>query len=64
MPQLSSEDFTSPLLSNNVKGTKICKNVILPAVLHGCETCPLTLREEDRDVIWEDVAENNIETEK
>jgi hypothetical protein len=27
---------------------RICKTIILPAVLYGCETWSLTLREEDR----------------
>jgi hypothetical protein len=35
------------LLSKNIK-MKICKTVILPVVLYGCETWPLTLREEHR----------------
>jgi hypothetical protein len=35
------------LLSKNVK-LKTCRYVILPTVLHGCETWSLTLREEQR----------------
>jgi hypothetical protein len=35
------------LLSENVK-IRMYKTIILPVVLYGCETWPLTLREEDR----------------
>jgi hypothetical protein len=34
-------------MSRNVK-VKICKIIILPVVLYGCETWSLTLREEHR----------------
>jgi hypothetical protein len=37
--------LSSRLLSRNVK-VKIYKTIILPAVLYGCETWSLTLREE------------------
>ena len=37
----------SRLLSKNVK-IKICKTIILPVVLYGCQTWSLTLREERR----------------
>ena len=37
--------LSSRLLSKNVK-IKIYGNIILPVVLYGCETLPLTLREE------------------
>jgi hypothetical protein len=39
--------LSSCLLSRNVK-VKIYKTIILPAVLYGCETWSLTLREEHR----------------
>jgi hypothetical protein len=39
--------LSSPLLSRNVK-IKIYKTIILPAVLYGCETGSLTLRDEHR----------------
>jgi len=39
--------FSSSLLSKNVK-IKIHRTIILPVVLHGCETWSLTLREERR----------------
>jgi hypothetical protein len=42
-----SQSSVLPLLSGNVK-VKIYKTVILTAVLHGCETWSLTLREEHR----------------
>jgi hypothetical protein len=40
------------LLSRNVK-IKIYKTIILPVVLYGCETWPLTLREEHRLRVFE-----------
>jgi hypothetical protein len=42
----------SRLLSKNLK-IKIYRNVILPAVLYGCETWSLTLREERRLRVFE-----------
>ena len=39
--------LSSRLLSKNLK-IKIYRTIILPAVLYGCETCSLTLREECR----------------
>jgi hypothetical protein len=44
--KLSSE-LSSRLLSKNVK-IKIYESIILPVVLHGCETWSPTLREEHR----------------
>jgi hypothetical protein len=32
---------------------RICKTIILPVVLYGCETCSLTLREEHRLGVFE-----------
>jgi hypothetical protein len=32
----------------HVKWVKIYKTIIMPVVLYGCETCSLTLREENR----------------
>jgi hypothetical protein len=39
--------LSSHLLSKNIK-IRICKTLILPVVLCGCETWSLTLREEHR----------------
>ena len=39
--------LSSSLLFKNIK-IKICRTVILPVVLHGCETWSFTLREERR----------------
>jgi hypothetical protein len=39
--------LSSGLLSKNIK-IRIYKTIILPVVLHGCETWSLTLREEHR----------------
>jgi hypothetical protein len=44
--------LSSRLLSRNVK-VKIYKTIILPVVLHGCETWSLTLREENRLRVFE-----------
>jgi hypothetical protein len=44
--------LSSCLLSRNVK-VKICKTIILPVVLYGCETWSLTLREEHRQRVFE-----------
>jgi hypothetical protein len=43
---------SSRLLSRNVK-IKIYINMILPVILYGCETWPLTLREEHRLRVFE-----------
>jgi hypothetical protein len=40
------------LLSKNVK-IKVCRTIILPVVLYGCETWSLTLREERRLRVFE-----------
>jgi hypothetical protein len=44
--------LSSRLLSRNLK-VKIYKTIILPVVLHGCETWSLTLREEHRLSVFE-----------
>jgi hypothetical protein len=44
--------LSSCLLSRNIK-VKIYKTIILPAVLYGCETWSLTLREENRLRVFE-----------
>jgi hypothetical protein len=44
--------LTSRLLSRNVK-VKICKTIILPVVLYGCETWSLTLSQEHRLRVFE-----------
>jgi hypothetical protein len=44
--------LSSRLISKNIK-IKICKTVILPVVLYGCETWSLTLREEHRLRVFE-----------
>jgi hypothetical protein len=45
--------LSSRLLSKNVK-IRIYKSIILPAVLYGCETWTLTLRDEHRLGLFED----------
>jgi hypothetical protein len=47
-----SQNLHSHLLSRNVK-IKICKTIILPVVLFGCETWSLTLREKHRMRVFE-----------
>jgi hypothetical protein len=44
--------LSSHLLSRNLK-VKIYKTIILPAVLYGCETWSVTLREEHRLRVFE-----------
>jgi hypothetical protein len=44
--------LSSRLISKNLK-IKIYKTVILPVVLYGCETWSLTLREENRQRVFE-----------
>jgi hypothetical protein len=44
--------LSSHLLSRNIK-IRIYKTIIFPAVLYGCETCSLTLREEHRLRVFE-----------
>jgi hypothetical protein len=51
----SPKSFVFPSHIKNLK-IKIYKTVILPAVLYGCETWPLTLKEEQR--LW--VFENRV----
>jgi hypothetical protein len=53
--------LSSCLLARNVK-VKICKIIILPIILYGCETWYLTLREEYRLSVCEQGAEKNILT--
>ena len=45
--------LSSSLQSKNLK-IKIYRTIILPVVLYGCETWPLTLREEHRVRVFED----------
>jgi hypothetical protein len=47
------------LLSKNTK-IKICRSIILPVVLYGCETWSLTLREEHRLRVFENRALRKI----
>jgi len=44
--------LSSRLLSKNLK-IKICRNIILPVVLYGCETWSLTRREERKLRVFE-----------
>ena len=44
--------LSSRLLSKNLK-IKIYRTIILPVVLYGCESWPLTLREERRLRVFE-----------
>jgi hypothetical protein len=51
--------FSSRLISKNLK-IKIYKTVILPVVLYGCETWPLTSREEHRLRVFENIVLRKI----
>jgi hypothetical protein len=55
--------LSSRLLSKNVK-VRISKTIILPVVLYGCETWSLTVREEHKLRVFEQVAEENTCTKK
>jgi hypothetical protein len=44
--------LSSRLLSKNIK-IIICKTIIVPVVLYGCETCSLTLRKEHKLGVFE-----------
>ena len=51
--------FSSRLLSKNLK-IKIYRKVILPVVLYGCETWSLTLREERKLRVFENMVLRKI----
>ena len=51
--------LSSRLLSKNLK-IKIYRNIILPAVLYGCETWSLTLREERKLRVFENMVLRRI----
>ena len=51
--------LSSRLLSKNVK-IKICRTVVLPVVLYGCETWSLTLREERKLRVFENMVFRRI----
>jgi hypothetical protein len=51
--------LSSCLLSKNVK-LRIYKTIILPAILYGCDTWSLTLREEHRLRVFENRVLKNI----
>ena len=51
--------MSSRLLSKNLK-IKIYRNIILPVVLYGCETWSLTLREERKRRVFENMVSRRI----
>ena len=51
--------LSSRLLSKNLK-FKICRTIILPLVLYGCETRSLTLREERKLRVFENMVLRRI----
>ena len=51
--------MSSRLLSKNLK-IKICRTIILPVVLYGCETWSLTLREERKLRVFENMVLRRI----
>ena len=51
--------LSSSLLSKNLK-IKIYRNIILPVVLYGCETWSLTLREERKLRVFENMVLRRI----
>ena len=52
MLSFGAVSLSSCLLSKHIK-IKICRTIILPVVLYGCETWSLTLREECRLMVFE-----------
>ena len=59
MLSFGAETFSSRLLSKNLK-IKIYRNLILPVVLYGCETWTLTLREERKLRVFENMVLRRI----
>jgi hypothetical protein len=51
---IKSKTSSSCLLSKNIK-IGICKTIILPVVLYGCETWFLILKEEHRLRVFEEM---------
>ena len=51
--------LSSRLLSKNLK-IKIYRTIILPVVLYGCKTWPLTLREEKKLSVFENMVLRRI----
>ena len=51
--------LSSRLLSKNLK-IKIYRTIILPVVLYGCDTCSLTLREERKLRVFENMVLRRI----
>ena len=51
--------LSSRLLSKNLK-IKICRTIILPVVLYGCEAWSLTLREERKLRVFENMVLRRI----
>ena len=56
---VSKDNLIASLLSANIK-IKVCRTVILPVVLYGCETWSLTLSEESRLRVFENRALRGI----
>jgi hypothetical protein len=51
--------LSSNFISKNLK-TEICRTVILPVVLYGCQTWSLTLREERRLILFQNTVMRKI----
>jgi hypothetical protein len=56
----SVQKFLSSLLLSKNQNIIICKTIILPMVLYGCETCSLTLRKEHRLRMFENMVLRRI----
>ena len=60
MPSFGAESFlSSRLLSKNIK-IKIYRTIILPVALYGCETWSLTLQEESKLRVFENMVLRRI----
>ena len=53
MLSFGAEFFSSSLISKNLKNINICRTIIFPVVLYGCETWSLEFREEQRLTLLE-----------
>jgi len=58
-PKFIPSNVSCRLLSRNLK-FKIYRNVIFPVVLYGCETWSLTLREERKPRVFENMVLRRI----
>jgi hypothetical protein len=51
----SGQNLLSSRLLSRIINIRICKNIILPVVIYGCETWSLTLREVVKNAVFWDL---------